>query len=332
MSAEVSHGNVLGRFCNRRRTLGPRRLRFGPFLLLTACLVVLAAIDLLAGDGFSVPSGVILWKLRVPRMLTAVLGGGSLALAGAQMQALFRNPLADPHIMGVSGGAGLGAALAAIAIGTSGVSMVSAAFIGAFLTGLLIVWVSSRIHSTGTLLLVGVMLGFIFSAISSVLQYRAGEESLKLLYSWMAGSFQGVGPVGVAVIGGAFVIGLVCAICSMKGLDLMLFGESYAGSAGVPLRRLRFVVMIGCAIMTGAVTAYCGPLGFVGIAAPHIVRKIMGTSAHKTVLPLSPVAGACLALVADIIAHLGSSPLPVGSTLALVGIPLVIILLWKNRL
>ena len=265
-------------------------------------------------------------------MLTAVLGGGSLALAGAQMQALFRNPLADPHIMGVSGGAGLGAALAAIAIGTSGVSMVSAAFIGAFLTGLLIVWVSSRIHSTGTLLLVGVMLGFIFSAVSSVLQYRAGEESLKLLYSWMAGSFQGVGPVGVAVIGGAFLIGFVCAAFSMKGLDLMLFGESYAGSAGVPLRRLRFVVMIGCALMTGAVTAYCGPLGFVGIAAPHIVRKITGTSAHKTVLPLSPVAGACLALVADIIAHLGSSPLPVGSTLALVGIPLVIILLWKNRL
>ena len=299
---------------------------------LILAVLAFAALDLLAGDGFSVPSGVILWKLRVPRMLTAVLAGGSLALAGAQMQALFRNPLADPHIMGVSGGAGLGAAIAALAIGTSGVSMVSAAFIGAFLTGLLIVWVSSRIHSTGTLLLVGVMLGFIFSAISSVLQYRAGEESLKLLYSWMAGSFQGVGPIGVAIIGGAFVIGLACAVCSLKGLDLMLFGESYAGSAGVPLRRLRFVVMIGCALMTGAVTAYCGPLGFVGIAAPHIVRKIMGTSAHKTVLLLSPVAGACLALVADIIAHLGSSPLPVGSTLALVGIPLVIILLWKNRL
>ena len=299
---------------------------------LILAVLAFAALDLLVGDGFSVPSGVILWKLRVPRMLTAVLAGGSLALAAAQMQALFRNPLADPHIMGVSGGAGLGAAIAALAIGTSGVSMVSAAFIGAFLTGLLIVGVSSRIHSTGTLLLVGVMLGFIFSAVSSVLQYRAGEESLKLLYSWMAGSFQGVGPIGVAVIGGAFVIGLVCAVCSMKGLDLMLFGESYAGSAGVPLRRLRFVVMIGCALMTGAVTAYCGPLGFVGIAAPHIVRKIMGTSAHKTVLPLSPVAGACLALVADIIAHLGSSPLPVGSTLALVGIPLVIILLWKNRL
>ena len=319
-------------FCTLSRNNSSDREHFWPFLLLATFMILMVGLDLLVGDGFSVPSGVILWKLRVPRVLTAVLGGGSLALAGAQMQALFRNPLADPHIMGVSGGAGLGAALAAIAIGTSGVSMVSAAFIGAFLTGLLIVWVSSRIHSTGTLLLVGVMLGFIFSAISSVLQYRAGEESLKLLYSWMAGSFQGVGPVGVAVIGGAFLIGLVCAVFSMKGLDLMLFGESYADSAGVPLRRLRFIVMIGCALMTGAVTAYCGPLGFVGIAAPHIVRKITGTSAHKTVLPLSPVAGASLALVADIIAHLGTSPLPVGSTLALVGIPLVIILLWKNRL
>ena len=307
---------------------------FWAFLLLATCLILLAVLDILSGDGLGLTHarGVILWKLRLPRTLTAVLAGGSLALAGAQMQALFRNPLADPHIMGVSGGAGLGAAIAALAIGTSGVSMVSAAFIGAFLTGLLIVWVSSRIHSTSTLLLVGVMLGFIFSAVSSILQYRAGEESLKLLYSWMAGSFQGVGPVGIGILGGAFVLGLVLSLCSMKGLDLMLFGESYAGSAGVPLSRLRLIVMIGCALMTGAVTAYCGPLGFVGIAAPHIVRKITGTSAHRIVLPLSPIAGACLALIADFIAHLGSSPLPVGSTLALIGIPLVIILLWKNRL
>ena len=157
--------SILGRFCTSSGSGEPPREHFRPILLLTWLLVGLVALDLLVGDGFSVPSGVILWKLRVPRMLTAVLAGGSLALAGAQMQALFRNPLADPHIMGVSGGAGLGAALAAIVIGTSGVSMVSAAFIGAFLTGLLIVWVSSRIHSTGTLLLVGVMLGFIFSAI-----------------------------------------------------------------------------------------------------------------------------------------------------------------------
>ena len=326
------HTRILGRFCTSSGSGEPPRAHFKAIMLLMWLFLVLAGLDLLVGDGISVPSGVFLWKLRVPRMLAAVVAGGSLALAGAQMQALLRNPLADPHIMGVSGGAGLGAAIAALAIGTSGVSMVSAAFAGALLTGLLIVWVSARIHSTGTLLLVGVMLGFIFSAVSSVLQYHAGEESLKLLYSWMAGSFQGVGPGGVAVMAAAMAIGLVLAISSQKGLDLMLFGEEYASTSGVPIRRLRLAVMIGCALMTGAVTAYCGPLGFVGIAAPHIVRKAFGTSAHRTVLPLAPVTGACLALLADIIAHLGTTPLPVGSTLALVGIPLVIILLWKNRL
>ena len=323
---------ISGPFCSLSGSSEPGVTRFGRFLLLGWLLLLFMGLDLLAGDGFSVPTGVVLWKLRLPRMLTAVFAGGSLALAGAQMQALFRNPLADPHIMGVSGGAGLGAALAAIAFGTSGLSMVSAAFIGAFATGLIIVWIASRIHSTGTLLLVGVMLGFIFSAVSSVLQYRASEDSLKMLYSWMAGSFQGVGQAGVAVIAGAFAIGFTMAVFSMKSLDLMLFGEGYAGATGVPLGRLRLATMAGCALMTGAVTAYCGPLGFVGIAAPHIVRKVMGTSAHRSVLPLSPIAGACLALLADIIAHLGRSPLPVGSTLALVGIPLVIILLWKNRL
>ena len=295
-------------------------------------LAALAALDLLAGDGFGAATGVVLWKIRLPRMLTAAIAGGALALAGAQMQALFRNPLADPHIMGVSGGAGLGAAIAALAIGTSSVSMVSAAFAGALLTGLLVVGISSRIHSTGTLLLVGVMLGFIFSAVSSILQYNAGEESLKLFYSWMAGSFSGTGYGAVTVMTAGLVIALGISIINMKGLDLMLFGEDYAASCGVPLKRLRLFTMLGCALVTGAVTAWCGPLGFVGIAAPHIVRKIYGTSAHRTVLPLSPVCGACLALAADIAAHLGSTPLPAGSTLAIIGIPLVIILLWKNRL
>lgn len=304
---------------------------------LIAILLVLAAADLLCGNGFSLPADAIFWKLRLPRMLTAVVAGASLALTGAQMQAVFRNPLADPHIMGVSGGAGLGAALAALAVSglhpwAGGVTMVSAAFAGALVTGLVIVAVAARTQSTGTLLLVGVMLGFVLSALSSILQYSAGEESLKLFYSWMAGSFSGISYTGLAFMGALLLGGFLIAFGNAKGLDLILFGDPYAAVSGAPLKALRFRIMLGCSLMTGAVTAFCGPLGFVGIAAPHIVRRVFGTSVHRKVLPLSLATGACLTLAGDILSQVGGTPLPVGSTLALIGIPLILILLWRSRL
>ncbi|MBO4634471.1 MAG: iron ABC transporter permease [Bacteroidales bacterium] len=303
-----------------------------PILVLAAC----CGLDLLTGNGLSVPAGVILWKLRLPRMLTALAAGAALGLSGAQMQAVFRNPLADPHIMGVSGGAGLGAAIAALTVTSAslagGLTMVAAAFAGALLAGMLIVAVSARVQSTGTLLLAGVMLGFILSAVSSVLQYTAGEESLKLFYSWMAGSFSSVRYSGLAMMGAALLAGCGLAFSQAKSLDLVLFGDAFATFSGASLKRLRFVTMLGCALMTGAVTAFCGPIGFAGIAAPHLARKALGTSTHRTVLPGSMVMGAILALMGDILAHLGPLPLPVGSTLAIVGIPLIVWLLWRNRL
>ena len=306
------------------------RIKAGWLLL----LVLLMGLDLLSGNGFHLPHGPIFWNLRLPRMLTAVVAGAAMALSGAQMQAIFRNPLADPHIMGVSGGAGLGAAIAAMALSSTmgSVSLVGSAFLGALLTGLVIVAVSARVQQTGTLLLVGVMLGFVLSALSSILQYAAGEESLKLFYNWMAGSFSTVSYSGLAWMSGALLLGLFLALADMKGLDLVLFGDDYARFSGVGLRGLRLRCMLGCALMTGAVTAFCGPIGFVGIAAPHLMRRTLGTSAHRCILPWSLVGGACLTLAGDILAHAGPTPLPVGSTLALVGIPLILILLWRNRL
>lgn len=305
--------------------------------ILIAILLLLAAFDLLTGDGIGWADEVILWKLRFPRMLTAVIAGGSMAVCGTQMQALFRNPLADPHIMGVSGGAGLGAAIAAIAMGgasafAGSVSLVSAAFIGALFSSVVILAAASRVHSTGTLLLVGVMLGFALSAVSSVLQYSAGEESLKLFYSWMAGSFSAVPSTGLAIMAFCFVLAYFLAFLNFKALDLILFGDEYASFSGVRLRGVRLSVITGCALSTAAVTAFCGPIGFVGIAAPHLARRIFGTSVHRRALPWSAVCGACLALSADILSHIGPTPLPVGSTLALVGIPIVVVILWRNRL
>ena len=303
------------------------------------CLVVLLLLllDLLVGGGgVSMATGAVLWKLRVPRVLTACLSGAALALGGAQMQAVFRNPLADPHIMGVSGGAGLGAAVATMVAGTSaawftGWTVAVAAFLGAALASFLVMAVSVRFRSATTLLVFGVMLGFIFSALSSVLQYTAGEESLKLFYSWMAGSFSGCRYGETGLIAGALVIGLLLALRNGKGLDIILFGEEFASLSGASTRRILVLSMLSCSLMTGAVTAFCGPLGFVGIVAPHIARRIGGSSVHRRVLPLSLATGSVLALSADILANLWPIPLPVGSTLALIGIPLVLLLLLRQN-
>ena len=291
---------------------------------------------LVGGGGVSWVTGAVLWKLRVPRVVTAVVAGGALAASGAQMQAVFRNPLADPHIMGVSGGAGLGAAIATMALGTSaavftGFTVALAAFLGAFVAAALVVAVSARFKSATTLLVFGVMLGFIFSALSSVLQYTAGEESLKLFSSWMAGSFSGCRYIEIALMAGALAIGLILAFCNGKGLDIILFGEDYATLSGASTRRILVLSMLSCCLMTGTVTAFCGPLGFVGIVAPHLARRITGSSAHRQVLPGSLATGALLALAADILANLWPIPLPVGSTLALIGIPLIFILLLRQR-
>ena len=308
-------------------------MRYLPALGLLALLLL----DLLVGGGsVSFVAGALLWKLRVPRALTAVIAGSALAASGAQMQAVFRNPLADPHIMGVSGGAGLGAAIATIALGTSaavftGFTVAVAAFIGAAVAALLVVAVSARFRSVTTLLVFGVMLGFIFSALSSVLQYTAGEESLKLFYSWMAGSFSGCRYVEIALMAGALVIGLILAFCNGKGLDIILFGEEYATLSGASTRRILVLSMLSCCLMTSTVTAFCGPLGFVGIVAPHLARRITGSSAHRQVLPCSLATGATLALAADILANLWPIPLPTGSTLALIGIPLILVLLLRQR-
>jgi iron complex transport system permease protein len=191
--------------------------------------------------------------------------------------------------------------------------------------------VSTRFRSTTTLLVFGVMLGFIFSALSSVLQYTAGEESLKLFYSWMAGSFSGSRYMEVILMAGALALGLVLSIVNGKGLDLILFGEEYATLSGASTRRILILSILSACLMTGTVTAFCGPLGFVGIVAPHIARRITGSSAHRQVLPWSLATGATLALAADILANLWPIPLPVGSTLALIGIPLVLVLLLRNQ-
>lgn len=305
---------------------------------LAATTLLLAVTDCLTGSaGTSGLDANIFLKLRLPRMLTAVLAGAGLSLAGLQMQSVFRNPLADPHIMGVSAGAGTGAAAATLLIGTSlpaalsGLTVAAAAFAGALLTALLVVAVASKVQSSTTLLIFGVMLGFIFSAVTSILEYSANAESLKVFYSWSAGSFSGNRPGEVMVIAAAFLTGTFLTYINNKGLDIALFGEEYASLAGADIPRIRNIAMISSCLIAGAVTAFCGPIGFVGIVAPHIARALLGTSVHIKVIPAAMLTGAALSLKADILSQALPTPLPVGSTMAVLGIPIILIILMKRR-
>lgn len=306
-------------------------------VLILAAVLLLMAADLCAGGGgFGLPDKVVFMKLRLPRMLTAILAGASLSLAGLQMQTIFRNPLADPHIMGVSAGAGTGAAIATLIIGSSlpaalsGLTVVSAAFVGALLSSALVMLVSSRIHSATTLLIFGVMLGFVFSAITSILEYSANAESLKVFYSWSAGSFIGNGITGLLIISAALLAGIVLALVANRGLDLLLFGEEYAAMAGANPSHIRNISMVGSCLMAGAVTAFCGPLGFVGIVAPHIARTLTASSVHLRTIPATLLVGSGLSLVADILSQVFPVPLPVGSTMAVIGIPIIIYIMFAK--
>lgn len=306
-------------------------------VLILAAVLLLMAADLCAGgSGFGLPDKVIFMKLRLPRMLTAILAGASLSLAGLQMQTIFRNPLADPHIMGVSAGAGTGAAIATLIIGSSlpaalsGLTVVSAAFVGALLSSALVMLVSSRIHSATTLLIFGVMLGFVFSAITSILEYSANAESLKVFYSWSAGSFIGNGITGLLIISAALLAGIVLALVANRGLDILLFGEEYAAMAGANPSHIRNISMVGSCLMAGAVTAFCGPLGFVGIVAPHIARTLTASSVHLRTIPATLLVGSGLSLVADILSQVFTVPLPVGSTMAVIGIPIIIYIMFAK--
>ena len=314
-----------------------RRFLAGGLLL----LIGLMALDLAVGRVPVRPGDPlflsILLDLRMPRVATALLAGAALALSGAQMQAVFRNPLADPHIMGVSAGAGLGAAIATLLMAgvggglLAGLSVSAAAFLGAGVISVAIILAAGRLHNGSTLLVFGILLGFILSAITAILEYSANEESLKFFYIWSAGSFAGRRVAEILLLGVALILGLVLALIGAKGLDLLLFGEDYAALSGAPVRRIRARAMISACLLTGATTAFCGPLGFVGIVAPHIVRRLTGTSRHARVLPLSMIAGGILTLIADLLSQAARVPLPVGSTLALVGIPLILMIILPRK-
>ncbi len=280
----------------------------------------------------------IVLDVRLPRAITATLAGAALAVSGVQMQTLFRNPLADPYVLGVSSGASLGVALVVLGVGAASstallsvagwlnnVSITLAAVLGATTVLLLVLLVSRQIRSTVALLILGLMLGYLTSAIVSLLMAFSLSERMQAYIAWTFGSFGGVTWGQMPIFGPAILLGLGLALLHTKALNALLLGEAYASSMGLAVAPARRRIIVSAAVLAGTVTAFCGPIGFLGIAVPHFCRALLYTADHRVLLPTTIMLGASCALLVDVIAQLPGSNtvLPLNAMLALIGAPVV---------
>lgn len=279
--------------------------------------------------------GRILHDIRLPKAITAILAGGALSVAGLIMQTLFRNPLAGPYTLGVSSGASLGVALltmlSAFSIQISAFSLPIAACVGASLVLLLVLAVSKRVQSNVSLLIVGMMFGAIAGALVSLLQQFANPDALKLFIVWTLGSLSSVGWTDMQLMVPILLLGAIFVLLTLKPLNGLLLGEDYARGLGIHVGRTRLFIVIATGLLAGGVTAFCGPIAFIGVAVPHIARGIFRTSNHRVTIPASALIGACLLLVCDVLCSLFVHTLPISTVSALFGAPVIIWIIMKNR-
>ena len=287
----------------------------------------------------------IILKSRLPQALTAMVAGAGLAISGLQMQTVFHNPLAGPSVLGISNGASLGVAFVVLATGSlGGVALSSlgavgnaaislAAIIGSLSVMALIVWVSQRVSGNATLLIIGVMIGYVATAIIGVLKYFSNEEDIRAYVVWGLGSFSRVSgnQMGLFVI--MMLILIPLSMLTIKTLNILLLGEQYARNLGLNIKRARLTV-IGCSgVLVAIVTAYCGPIMFLGLAVPHLCRAIWRTSDPRILMPATMLTGIALALACNLIARMPGfeGALPINSVTALIGAPVVAMVLFRRR-
>ena len=288
-----------------------------------------------SGDGIN---SEILLNFRLPKAITAVLAGASLSVAGLMMQTLFRNSLADPYILGVSSGASLGVALVMMAASvlpvafvSSGWALIVAAIIGASVVLILVVGVSFKVHNAVSLLIVGLMFGTIAGSLVSVLQNFSNPDAIKLFVMWTFGSLSAVTWSYMQVLFPVVLVGISMAFFLQKRLDGLLLGENYARGLGISIQQTRFLIVIATGLLAGGITAFTGPIAFVGVAIPHIARGLFRTSGHKILLPAVVLCGASLLLICDIITQIPTYTLPINTVSALFGAPIIIWIILKRR-
>lgn len=287
----------------------------------------------------------IIWKSRVPQALTALVAGAGLSVSGLQMQTVFRNPLAGPSVLGISSGASMGVAFVVLLSGSLGgvalsklgfmgeIALTIAAIAGSLSIMALIVFVSQKVRGNVTLLIIGVMIGYIANAVIGVLKFFSVEEDIRAYVIWGLGSFARVSGDQMTLFICIMVVLLPLSFQLVKTLNLLLLGDAYARNLGLNIKRARLLVITCSGVLVAIVTAYCGPIIFLGLAVPHLCRGMFRTSDHRILMPASLLAGASLALVCNLIARMPGfeGALPVNSVTALVGAPVVMSVLFNKR-
>ncbi len=323
------------------------------FVLFALLLLVLFIADLMTGD-LKIPLSEIwaaltggecdtlhyeiIWKIRLIKSIVALIVGIALSAAGLQMQTLFCNPLAGPYVLGVSSGAGLGVSLFLLGAPLLGITytpmlqsigIAGAAWAGSAAILVIMMIVSQRIKDIMAILILGMMLGSGVASLVEILQYLSEESALKSFVIWTMGSLGDVTMRQLWILAVAVIIGSLLTLSIIKPLNILLLGENYARTMGVNLSRTRAIIFVSTTLLAGSVTAFCGPIGFVGLAIPHVARMIFRTADHATLIPSSMLLGGVMMLGCDIISK--SLLLPINAITALCGIPIVIVVVLKNR-
>jgi len=316
------------------------------FIILTVLLTICFVIDLAVGpvriplsalfnaDG-SIANHIML-HIRLPKAITAILAGAGLSVAGLMMQTLFRNPLAGPYILGVSSGATLGVACvvlmgSVLGFACSGAISTIAAIVGATAILLAVMLIARRMESNVSLLIVGMMIGSVAGALVNVMQNYANPDSLKMFVVWTLGSLSSVSWTELTWLIPIFALGLLISIYLMKAMNGLLLGENYAQGLGINMRQTRLLLTISTGLLAGSVTAFCGPIAFIGVAVPHIARGVLRTNNHRLALPACALIGADMLLLCDAIANGFTYPLPISTVSALFGAPIIIAIILKKH-
>ena len=301
---------------------------------------------LLGGEAQKATWTTIILKFRLPKALTATLAGAALGVSGLQMQTLFKNPLAGPFVLGISSGASLGVALVVLAANTTGIgallinlgiigdlSLAIAATLGAALVLAMVLSISHRVADTMTLLILGLLFGYTTSSMVNILLHFSEDNQIQSYLQWTFGSFGGVTWRQMIILAPIVFLGLIMALLLSKPLNLMLLGESQAQILGLAIRQTRFWIITSASILAGVITAFCGPIGFLGVVVPHLCRNLFKTVDHKVLIPVVGMVGAILALTADLLSQLRGSQtvLPLNSVTALIGTPVVIWVILHRR-
>ena len=271
----------------------------------------------------------IILNIRLIKAVVALLAGAALSVSGLQMQTLFRNPLAGPYVLGISSGASLGVALVLLAGVGSSISIAGAAWLGAAIVLVVIAAVGHRIKDIMVILILGMMFSSGIGAVVQILQYVANDESLKMFVVWTMGSLGDVTFNQLAILIPSIIAGLLLAVVTIKTLNLLLFGEEYAVTMGLNVRRSRGLLFLSTTLLAGTVTAFCGPIGFIGLAMPHVTRMLFRNSDHRVLVPGTVLSGASVLLLCDLVSKLFT--LPINAITALLGIPIVVWVVLRNK-